>query len=645
MRAALALLPFAADVSGARAAPAPALSDRVVQYAIDVSLDAKSKTLSGSERLTWRNPSALAVRELRLHLYMNAFRNRESTFMRESPGRRSGAVSGGTWGWIDLLSVQTGNGGEIRDRCTFISPDDDNAKDSTVLRVPLPAPVPAGGRVSLSMTFIVQLPRVIARTGYYGNFFMIAQWFPKVGVFEPAGMRFAGPVGGWNCHQFHGVTEFYADFGVYDVRMTVPGRFVVGATGRRIGARENEDSTVTYAYHAEDVHDFAWTASPDFVEVTDTWNNVSLRALVQRQHAGQAGRYLHSAAATLGYLAGCLGPYPYADLTIVDPAWGASEAGGMEYPQLITGETLSFMPEGVRMPELVTVHEITHQYFYGMVATNEFEEAWMDEGFTQYYETRIMDDLYGVKHSLVDFPDVHCGDLEFSRIMYTGMSDPGIAPITTLGWKFPAGSYSALTYSKTTLVLATLEGMIGRPAMDSVMRGYFNRWKFRHPCGRDFVAVVDSIAPRLSGNIYGRDMEWFFDQVLNGTGVCDYELKSIAVSPLAPSGDSAGGMFVSVVTAARLGSVCLPVEVAVWFEDGRRVTEQWDGKAKTVHFRYTGASKAVRAAVDPEGKIPLDVNVTNNARSAGPPEGLLWKYTAKVLFWVQNIFLLSNVLD
>jgi hypothetical protein len=651
----LALSVFEVGLSPARPGSPPVLSDRVVQYAIDVTLESREKTLSGSERLTWRNSSSDPVQELQFHTYLNAFKNTESTFMRESGARRSAAVREGGWGWIDVLSLRMENGTELRDRCTFISPDDGNGKDRTVLRVPLPTPVPPGGRISLTVKFHAQLPRIIARTGYYGDFFMIGQWFPKLGVYEPAGTRFATR-GAWNCHQFHASTEFYADFGVYDVNMTVPARFIVGATGGRRGERRNQDSTVTYSYHADDVHDFAWTASPMFVEATDTWRHVSLRALLQPQHAGQAQRFLRSARAALGYLDACVGPYPYSDLTIVDPAWGAEGAGGMEYPELFTVLTFSLMPEGVRMPELVTIHELTHQYFQGMVATNEFEEAWMDEGFTEYYETRIMDSVYGAATSTVDLLGCHFGDLALSRLGYTGMNDPGIAPITTPAWKFPPGSYSALTYSKTALVLSTLEGLIGRAAMDSVMKTYFRRWKFRHPCGKDFVTVVNTMVPAICGNRFGRDMNWFFDQVLYGSGVCDYDLRSIAVNPVTPEGgivevDSAqahvderkGGippqMFESVVTVGRRGDVRLPVGVAVRFDDGHEVREEWDGSGKTTQFRYRG--KVVWAAVDPDGKIPLDVNLINNVRSTRPPGGAVWKYAVKVLFWIQNMFLFA----
>jgi hypothetical protein len=173
------------------------------------------------------------VPDLQFHLYLNAFRDENSSFRRESKGGeslRGEAMDPRFPGAIDLLSMRTEDGIDLLPLGEFIHPDDDNADDRTVWRVVLPQPVPAGGSITLDIEFVAKLPQVFARTGYYGNFFMVAQWFPKLGVYEPAGMR-RRTTPGWNCHQFHATTEFYADFGEYDVTLDVPAGFKVGATG------------------------------------------------------------------------------------------------------------------------------------------------------------------------------------------------------------------------------------------------------------------------------------------------------------------------------------------------------------------------------------------------------------------------------
>ena len=634
------------------------LSPRIANYTIAVTLDDKLKMLHGAETLIWRNPSTEPVAELRFHLYLNGFKNSVSTFMKEGRGRRVTAdVPDEERGWINVDAIRTQQGENLKPLMEYIHPDDDNVNDQTVFRVPLKAPVRPGASIKLSLDFTAKLPAVLARTGYNHDFFMVAQWFPKIGVYETAGMRYERH-GAWNCHQFHASSEFYADFGVYDVRITVPKRFVVGAVGSLVGENVNGDGSKTLTFHAEDVHDFSWTASPLFTVIEDQWEHVRIRLLMQPDRvATEAGRYLQSVKAALKYFNDWIGRYPYPTLTIVDPQWNALGAGGMEYPTLITGSSLWHFPKGIKlMPETTTIHEFGHQYWYGLVANNEFEEAWLDEGINQYSEPRIMNDVYGSKTSAVDLLGIRMGDLESSHMSYSGMSNPGIAPTFTNSWEFRAGGYGTLTYDKSALFLTTLERMVGRPVMDEIMRTYFERWKFKHPCSRDFVDVVNEVVLRRLGDRYGKDMNWFFDQVLYGTGVCDYELTSITNMPVEPvTGlvDSAGipeparsdtglsreRQFDCRVLVSRLGEMHLPVDVLVHFAGGREVREHWDGVARYREFTYRGSEKIAWASVDPDEILVIDINRINNSRAVEPSALPFWKYAVKMLYWVQNILI------
>jgi hypothetical protein len=607
------------------------LSDRIANYTIAVTLDPAQRKLSGHETLVWRNRAPESVSELRFHLYLNAFRNNHSTFMRGGGGRRE---PGGNWGWSEIHSLTTAQGEDLTQKMEFLHPDDDNDDDRTVFRVPLSHPLLPGQTITLTCSFTAQLPAVIARTGYAGEFFMVGQWFPKIGVYE------AGR--GWNCHQFHPNTEFFADFGVYDVAITLPDRFIVGATGVRHAEKKNGDGTTTLSYHAEDVHDFAWTASPRFAEVADTWRHVSLRLLIQPEHLSQARRYLSSCIAALEFFDRHVGPYPYPVFTIVDPPLDALDAGGMEYPTLITVLTSWGLPEALRFPEQVTIHEFGHQYWQGMSASNEFEEAWLDEGLNQYFEARIMSATYGEKLSLLEVPGFRVGDAEFTRGSYTQMGNPRITAPATPAWKFPRGTYSILTYNKTATALLTLERMIGTAAMDSAITTFFRRWRFRHPSGRDFVAAFD---PSL--NV-------FFDQTIFGTALCDFELsaiRNIPIAPLAGITDSAGQrirrrsppdepdsmLYAATVLVSRRGDMILPVDVLIGFADGREVRERWDGQTTSIEFAYQSRSPIRWARVDPEQKVLLDVNLINNSRTVNPPAAPVWKYAVKILFWLQNL--------
>ncbi len=185
--------------------------------------------------------------------------------------------------------------GDLTGKMEFIQPDDHNTNDHTVFQVTLPKPVSPGASVQFRMDFHDQLPKVVERTGYVHDFEMVGQWFPKVGVWWK---------NAWNCHQFHATTEFFADFGTFDVKITLPQNEIVGAGGDMLSTVNNSDGTKTVTYHSEDVHDFSWTASPSFTVIEDSWSGsqgpVQIHVLMSPGHMPSASRYV---AALKGYAA------------------------------------------------------------------------------------------------------------------------------------------------------------------------------------------------------------------------------------------------------------------------------------------------------------------------------------------------------
>ena len=616
--------------------PTP-LSPRLANYQIDVTLDPVTKKLDGRETLTWRNPSSDVVRELQFHLYLNAFRNDKSTFMRESGGQLRGDqidrnANENPYGWIDVTSMKVRGGRfDVSEPLAyqFFQPDDTNQNDHTVIRVPLSKPVGPGETIVLDIAFKAKLPKIFARTGFSRDFFLVGQWFPKIGVYEPAGTRYSKS-GQWNCHQFHAHSEFYADYGVYDVNITTPKDYWVSATGLFQSEKVHKNGTKTILYHAEDVVDFAWTASPHFQVITDQWKRpsggtVSLELAMQPEHVHQATRYIEAAKAALTYFDKHLGKYPFPNLTIVDPPLHASGSFGMEYPTFITAGSAWFLPDGVRFPEIVTVHEFGHQYFMQLLATNEFEEAWMDEGFNQYYEGRIMDETYGPRSSQFDLLGFREGDLESSRSDYVHQDNPAIGSSFGNTWQLPDSQYGVLTYMKTATWLRTLEGLVGRPVMDEIMQTYFIRWKFKHPDGQNFIDIVNEIVSKRLGTKYGPNMNWFFQQVLYGDNVFDYELLSIK---------NKKGQ--SIITVQRNGDGNMPVDVLVHFDNGKELMLFWDGKGRQRQFMLSKNTNVLWAKVDPKQKIYMDTNLNNNSLTLQPSSAPAAKFAAKFLFWIEN---------
>lgn len=630
--------------ASASAQPSPTtaeapLSERRVSYTMDVLLDPEARTVQGTERVTWRNPGNVPVAELQFHLYLNAFKNERSTFMRESGGRHRGFSAEGddVWGGVtvDRMQIAGLEGADLTQTIQFIHPDDDNPDDETVISVQLPQPVLPGETIALDIDFTSRLPKISARTGWEEKadgtpFFMVAQWFPKLGVYEVPGQRYVpedAPEGQWSTHQFHANSEFYADFGTYDVTMTVPEDYVLGASGVRVEER-TEGGMKTVRYVADDVHDFAWTASPAFEEYTTTWRHVNLRLLVQPEHADQAQRHFDAAIAALEHFDAWVGPYPYTTLTLVD---GVGGSNGMEYPTLITCGTVYKLPAWARYLELVTIHEFGHQYFYGLLASNEAEEAWLDEGMNSYFEARIMDAAYG-PGSVLDMPGFSISNTAMQRAGYTE-GDPTRGQVYARAWDYPFGGYAMNSYNKPAVLLLTLENHLGWETMQAIWQTYYQRWRFRHPTTRDFIAVAEEVS--------GQDLGWFFDQFVYGTAVVDYRVDAITNRNVSAEGEETE-RYESTVRVERAGDAIFPQTLQVRFADGTTETRTWNGRDPWYDFAFTGEQRIVEAYLDPENHILLDIDKLNNRRVVGneADRRVGRKYQLKTAVWLQQLFTL-----
>lgn len=669
------------------------LAPPIASYDIRATLDAGRHTIAGEQTLTWVNDSPDPVPTLQFHLYMNAFRNSRSTFFRESGGQLRGdrAAEDG-WGWIQVDSMRLEDGTDLTPLLRCISPDDGNPDDCTVIEVPLPAPVRPGAALRVSMRFTTQLPKVFARTGYRGDFHLAGQWFPKIGVWETKGFRHAGK-SGWNCHQFHANSEFYANFGDYRVELTVPARFVVGATGEMVKRTDDlRRGTSTYVFVQPSVTDFAWTAQPGFLRVERMFeaqkqaapeelaaaarlhgisleearlSDVKMIALIQPEHAEQTERHFHALATALKYFGLWYGRYPHRTITVVDPPYGAGGAGGMEYPTFITAGTSYRLPPDVLMLEMVTVHEFGHQFWMQLVANNEFEESWLDEGFNTYSTGKIMDKVYGGTSlpltvfgrniwSWLRLPKLTQASLD--RAAHAG--SPVRDPLATRAWEFyDSASYAISSYSRTGVALRTLEAILGEDTMARVMRAYHHRWRFRHPHSRDFQRVVEDVS--------GRDMDWFFSQFVFGSRKLDYAVSEIRNRRLeTPAGvffrdgqkqtvtvkearrrdgerEKRGEkpQYESWVKVERLGDAIAPQEIEIRFRDGHVEHRNWNGEGRWAKFTFTRQAEIESAAIDPRRRYALDVNFANNSRKADYNVRLSTEWTLRVLFWAQNAML------
>ncbi len=484
---------------------------RIADYWIDARLDAERHEIAGTLRLAWRNRTQRSVDRLPFHLYMNGFRAEDTAWMSQARGRHRGQkFARDRWGFVEVRRVD-----QIARSAQPEGPLDEallvgfetpapagtplefaEDPEPSTMTVALAQPLGPGESIVVEIEFVTRLPQVFARTGYFEDFHMAGQWYPKIGVLEEAG--------GWQAHSFGLFDEFYADFGNYEVRLDVPAEMVVGATGIRVGEQpldgaEGEARTRLH-YRAAMVHDFAWVADPDFVEHWGEVDGIRIRQLLQPEHAGDGQAHFEAVALTLASMQARFGPYPWSTLTVVHPPEGAEGAGGMEYPTFITTSDIAearWMPTWLleeRVSGLfTTIHEFGHQYFQGLFASNEHAQPWLDEGMNTLSNELAYADAYGDDPWLVRLlgHELTSTDLNLLSLMSAGDHDSIDRPADRFS-PLQDDAYGVLTYQKTAALFMTLRGLVGAEAFDAGMQAYAKHARFNHPTGAELERILTS---------------------------------------------------------------------------------------------------------------------------------------------------------
>jgi len=671
----------------------PMNDERQVKYDLSVELLPATQTLQAKETIVWTNLTRDYIPDIQLHLYWNAFKNELSTLAREARREKLFkriSLKKGEWGWIKITSLTTGDGEDLMPAASFISPDEPaNPEDQTVLKVGLPEPIRPGQSITLMLEFQSKVPRSGLRTGNYKDGFFISQWFPKPGVYEEGN--------GWNCHEYHLDSEFFADFADFRVKITVPENFVVGACGEEVERTvDPARGEATYTYVQQNIHDFAWTASPRFIKVEKMFNadeevtqeeyremaelldlspeeiklpDVRMILLIEKQHKNQIQRHFKALRAALKYYGLWYGPYPYRTITMVDPPFRTG-SGGMEYPTMFTAGTSVILAKDILSPESVIIHEFGHGYWYGMVANNEFEEAWLDEGINTYSTGKVVAKAYGPGKMpmrfnglpltwFIDLPAIY--DWQLDRLVSPSVAE--LDPIVTASWKFyNSASYGLNVYYRASTCLNTLERYLGEKTMARIMRVFQMKYRFKHPKTDDFIRVANEVS--------GRDLSWFFQEFFLGARKFDYGIASVDTrekprklqgifDDLPVKNSNKGNLepaknkeknYEIAITLRRYGQARIGPEeklgLRVEFEDGSMETREWDGQTRWVRFNFEKPCKVKFAVLDPDFIWLVDSNFSNNSYSASGSRSRILALCSTLFLWpMQNLLLtISSIL-
>jgi hypothetical protein len=630
----------AADIVTPLAGPAydddaalAAHAEDVADYTLVATLDAVAHTVHGEGTITWRNTSSRPVRELWLHLYLNAFKNERSAFFRERVGGR-GSAAPEDWGWIDVrkLVLRESNAAPV-DVWPTAELHRAGGEDETDARVPLPRSIEPGETAHFDVVFDDKLPIVVERTGYRGHYHMVGQWFPKVARLEPDGT--------WAHFPFHHLAEFYADYGTYDVTLDVPEEYVLGATGPVVESRVAGGRRVE-RHVQSDVHDFAWTAWDAWRVARETIDGVEVTLLYPPGFASLAHRELETLRFGLPYYSAHYGRYPYPVLTVVHPQEDAAESGGMEYPTFITSGGSWVTPPALLAPEIVTLHEMGHQWFYGLVGTNELAWPFLDEGINQFAEQDGMG-KWRAEASALDLAGLKVSDTALCAVSGNmGVHDEAVAQAANA---FSTGqNYGSLVYARTASVLETLRRVYGDEPVMRALGRYARRFRFQHPGPDELLAVFDEVlgargAATLRTALFEKG---WVDYVVDGVsaeeaaraaGMFDRNGQREKVEV----GEREGGGWDNSVLVRRRGTLSFPVDVDLLLADGTTRREHWDGEGESRRFSWHGSSAVRLATVDPEDRVLVDANLENNRAGADGRGGGAARTMERATYWMQLV--------
>ena len=495
------------------------------EYKMEIDFDVESNQFTGNQKLTYHNNSPETLNKVFYHLYFNAFQ----------PGSM-----------MDVRSRTISDPDErIEDRIYSLTPDEigfhhikklsQNGKPvsyqvkGTLLEVQLNEPIRPGKKAVFDMEFESQVPVQIRRTGRdnkEGIEFSMAQWYPKMSEYDYEGWH-ANPYVG---REFHGV---WADF---DVSIKIDSSYVVAATGYLENTLPKSDKK-TWRFVAPNVHDFVWAADPDYRQITaEGPNGVQMHFFFQPTDSTVIANWEalpEKAIQCMEIMNRDFGQYPYKQFSTIQGG-----DGGMEYPMatLIVGE-ISF----ARLVS-VTVHEMLHNWYQGVLATNESLYPWMDEGFTSYAQNRILNEIWERQQ---DNP--HAEDFaKYNRAMERQL----IEPLTTHADHYTTNrGYGLAAYTQGAIFCAQLEYILGEETFLMGMRNYFNEWKFKHPNPTDFKRVLEITS--------GLELDWYFQYWTNVNARIDYSVLSTEEN------DDTASVYLE-----KIGAMPMPLDISINYSDG-----------------------------------------------------------------------------
>jgi hypothetical protein len=558
------------------------------RYELKAKLDPTQKQVTGSLRITFTNTSQRPLSELWFHLYMNAFRDEQSVFMKESGGFLRGVSVRGA-GLIRLGSLRVAGQDVLA-----TSERELIAHDFTQLRAPLPEPLAPGAQVVIESSFVVTLPPVFARSGYARDFFAVAQWFPKLAKLEPDGHFESFP--------YHALGEFYADFADYTLEVETPSDLQVLASGVLLDETRNDKRTVR-RFRADHVHDLAFVAARGFRSDVESVDGVLVRYLAPPGY--EAATQLHASVVRAGlrHFGRAFGAYPYPALSVVVPPRDAPGAAGMEYPTLFFTASDWLTLPGLPSPSgaIVSAHELAHQWFYGLLASDELHHPVLDEGLTEWSSLDLMRSMYGAREGV---PGLHFDRFEIARLFMPHSTAPGLA-----AYAYAPSEYAASVYARAALALESIRRAHGERRFLHALTIYATGQRFKHPGPRELMQAFDAA------------YEAGFSEHTLGPLLFDGESSAVHLGYTRCTRTDDG--YITEVRARRTGKVALPTWLALYSPYGQELRRvRFPAHRASLEVTLETEERVARVVLDPDRALLLDDDVEDQIVQLTEPGSL-----------------------
>jgi len=581
-------------------------SNRVVHYDIKGVLDWQNKRFEGQMKLTWRNTGTSTTQDLPFHLYLNAFRHPDTSYLKEKKIRRK-KINANTWGYCEIKSASI-NGNQLSGHM---------GEDETVYWIHIPTPIKPDESIQIEITWETKFPEIQAGSGWIGRYLVASMWYPKIGSFTGAQ---------WACEPFHDNAMYQGDFGIFDVELSLPNALQLANTGTVIAPLDESGNPLTdrlgrpveaaldpnrklnfiYKIHAEDVQDFSWVVTPQGnwglarLDFHDT--QIFFYYILKNGH--QLGRLKNAIHHSMRHSEKLFGVYPYPILSIVDLPQEAS--GALASPTLAIISNIVFVPfQQHVVPEQIAIQQIGNQFFRGIIASDGSDNRSMDAALSSWFTIKAVDRAYS---GLITSKRFHMD---------------AIFPDWYANWPISLNCFK--TYNCNLLrsifdnnhrpahsvAFNQLEAILGGAVLENIIRVYAAEKKFKHPKYGDFRQIAERVSER--------DMASLWEEHIEDHGVLDYRIQSVTEA------SNARG----TITLERIGGITVPITLLVRLKNGQELRRAWNGEDRQMTLSFEHPVSTV--ILDPDWNYPSLKDRTHSTYSIKPTRRGLH-------YWAQNIF-------